>query len=365
LTETASTSGNERQPSSLDEINRDWLTKALRSGGHTEAVITEITSEPLVFTGATTDMARIVLTYAPGTAPGPRSAIVKLRGRDELRMRMDAVMNLFAREASFYSDLASDVPLRVPSALCVGDGDEHPLVLEDLGHLRLGDQVTGLSVADAAATLDALAAMHARFWNFPDQPPPVWLNRPTEPTFKQIIAQLVSSGATALTERFADTFPHAVLEQVSAAAPRWGDILEILALGPNTLVHNDCRLDNLFFEPDGTPVFVDWQLVACTRGIRDVSNLLAGSMDADDLSSSWESLLRDYHTRLCDEGVRDYTFGDCVLDYRRNIVWALGQGMALLGSLGGGDGRGVGQRIITRALPHIVELKSFDALGIS
>lgn len=363
MAEISTPSTKVQLPLSLESIDAEWLTEALRAGGHAEARVVGVAVEPLAFTGATTDMARIRLTYDASGKPGPRSAIVKLRGQDELRVQMDTVMSLFSREATFYSELADDVPVRTPAALCVGDGHEHPLVLEDLGHLRLGDQAEGLAVADATATLAALAEMHARYWDFP-QGAAAWLNRPTEPMFKQIITQLVSSGAPALAERFADTVPRTVLDQVVTAAPRWGEILDILAQGPNTLVHNDCRLDNLFFEDDGTPVFVDWQIVACTRGIRDVSNLLAGSMDSDDLASSWEGLLRGYHARLLDGGVRDYTFDNCVLDYRRNIVWALGQGLSLLGSLGGGDARGVGERIVRRALPHIVELESFDALDI-
>lgn len=366
MAETVSTPAAGQSPADpkgpFDDIDIGWLTEALRTGGHTEAAVVSVTVEPLVFTGATTDMSRIRLGYDGAGRPGPASAIVKLRGRDELRTQMDAVMNLFGREATFYSELAPQVPVRTPVALCVGDGNENPLVLEDLGDLRLGDQAQGLSKADASATVTALAAMHAKFWEFGDGVPS-WLNNPTDPMFKAIIAQLVDSGTPALAERFGDMMPASVLDQIVTAAPRWGELLEIMAVGPNTLVHNDCRLDNLFFEVDGTPVFVDWQITACTRGIRDVSNLLAGSMEADDLAAHWEDLLRGYHEGLLAGGVRDYSFDDCVLDYRRNIVWALGQGLSLLGSLGGNDSRGVGDQIIRRALPHIIELDSFAALG--
>src|SRR5271167_1615756 len=99
---------------------------------------------PLTFTGATTDMARISLTYADRKADGgvarPASMIAKLRGRDEARGQMDAVMSLFAREAAFYRELASELPVRTPRALYIGDGDDTPLLLEDLDGLRLGDQ---------------------------------------------------------------------------------------------------------------------------------------------------------------------------------------------------------------------------------
>jgi Ecdysteroid kinase-like family len=347
----------------LADIDAVWLDGALRADAPAMSRVVEVSAEALTFTGATTDMARLRITYDASGQPGPASVIAKVRGRDDLRRQMDAVMGLFSREARFYGELAASVPIRTPRALALGDGDEHPLVLEDLGHLRLGDQSQGLSAADAEATLDALADLHAKYWDSAAIAAS-WLNRPTQPTFKQILVQFVESGAPTLAQRYDGEVPDDVLGRVIAAAPRWDDVLEILSQGPKTLVHNDCRLDNLFFEPEGTPVFVDWQLVASTRGSQDVGNLLAGSVEAADLSGSWERLLRRYHDRLVARGVRGYSFDECVLHYRQNIVWALGQGMALLGSLSAGDERGVGDRIVRRALPHIAELESFEALGM-
>jgi len=331
---------------------------------------------PLTFTGATTDMARISLTYADaeadggvdgeadGGVAGPASMIAKLRGRDEARRQMDAVMGLFAREAAFYRELASELPIRTPRALHIGDGDATPLLLEDLDGMRLGDQTEGLSVADAGHTLDALADLHARFWESPTLTAP-WLLNTTDDAFKQIVTQMVTGGTPVLAERYGTTLGDAAVDQVLEAAPRWGEVLDRIAAGPHTLVHNDCRLDNLFFAADGVPVFIDWQLVAATRGSQDIGNLLAGSMEPADLSAHWRDLLGRYHERLLARGVKNYGFDECTLHYRQNIAWALGQGLALLGPLSGGDARGVGARIIRRALPHMQELESFDALEMS
>jgi hypothetical protein len=85
-------------------------------------------------------------------------------------------------------------------------------------------------------------------------------------------------------------------------------------------------------------------------------------MEPADLSTHWRDLLGRYHERLLARGVKNYGFDECTLHYRQNIAWALGQGLALLGPLRGGDARGVGARIIRRALPHMQELESFDAL---
>ena len=97
-------------------------------------------------------------------------------------------------------------------------------------------------------------------------------------------------------------------------------------------------------------------------GTQDVGNLLAGSMDVEDLRASWEPLLRRYHDRLCGQGVRDYTWGECVRHYRQNILYPLGAGIALLGHLDIGDDRGLGDAIVLRALTHTADLDSLAAV---
>jgi aminoglycoside phosphotransferase (APT) family kinase protein len=139
-------------------------------------------------------------------------------------------------------------------------------------------------------------------------------------------------------------------------------VLARCADGPQTLVHSDVRLDNLFFASDGAPVFIDWQLLSRTRGTQDVGNLLAGSMESGDLAANWERLLRRYHDRLVAGGVSGYSFDECVEHYRVNVIYPLGAGMALIGMMDIGDGRGLGDAIVVRCLKHIADLDSFGAL---
>jgi Ecdysteroid kinase-like family len=343
---------------SLRGIESDWLDGALREGGHTGAKVVSVEIVPLAFTGATTDMARLQISYDEEGEPGPATLVAKMKGKDELRQQMDAVMGLFGREARFYSQIADRVPIRSPKAFYVGDGDTAPLLLEDLARMRLGDQNEGMSLEDAENVLDVLADMHAAFWES-DELSEDWLARPYAGELKGLIANLMLTGLPKLTERYSEQFPD-VIAQVPTDPEGWGRILEHFAEGPHTLAHNDCRLDNMFFDDDGTPVFVDWQFLSDSRGSQDVGNLLGGSMEADDLSKNWESLLRRYHDRLVEKGVSGYSFDDCVLHYRQHVVWALGQGMSLLGALG--DERSVGDALVLRALPHIAELDSFEAL---
>ena len=345
---------------SLAALDAAWFGRVLREGGHCSAKVSAVAVEPLKFTGATTDMARVRLHYAGTGTPGPASLIAKIRGADEFRAGMDAVMGLYAREARFYTEFAQVVPLRAPRCYHAGDGSRTPLLLEDLGGLRSGDQMQGITLTDAQRVMDALADLHAAYWGS-RAAAANWLVQPASGAYAGLIVQLVGSGVDQLCRRFQGRVPKKVLDAVARLAPRWGDVLRAGAEGPQTIAHNDCRLDNLFFDSLGEPVFVDWQIIARTRGTQDVGNLLAGSMDIDALDRHWEALLRRYHQRLCANGVGGYGWDECRAHYRQNIVYPLGAGIALLGQLDIGDSRGLGDAIILRALHHGAALDAFDS----
>jgi len=345
-------------------VDPNWLTAQLGAGGHLDPgdAVATIALEALTFVGATSDMARARITYRATASRGPSSLIVKIRGRDEVRRQIDATLQLFARETHVYRDVAAQLPIRTPRAFAFGDGDATPLMLEDLGHMRTGDQTQELAVEDAERCVDALADLHAAFWDTASLSDPR-LMRPHSPPYTAMTAQLMASGVARARAQFAGDFPAAVLEALPEHPDDWSALLSQLEDGPLTLIQNDCRADNLFFTSEGAPVFVDWQLAAAARGSQDLANLLAGSLAPKDLSVRSHELLMRYHARLRAGGVTTYSFDELLHHYRQSVLWPLGQGLALLGALSDGDSRGVGQRIVRRALGHAVELDTFAAFS--
>ncbi len=347
--------------SSLQRIGPDWLTAVLHEGGHSNAIVERVVLEPLEIMGATTDIARLRISYDSAREAGPGTLIAKIRGATALQRRMDQAMGLFAREAQFYGTFAGDLPVRTPWCAYIGDGDDAPLLLEDLAGLRTEDQIKGMRVADAEVMMDTLADLHARFWEAPGLDRP-WLATPAVGPFAEMIAQLVASGAADLAEQYAAGAPAAVLTAAVDAAADWENVLARCAEGPQTLVHNDCRLDNLFFADDATPCLIDWQIAACTRGTQDIGYLLAGSLDSNALAAHWRELLARYHERLIARGVKGYSLDECIEHYRLSVVYTLGAGMALIGAMDMGDEGALGDTIILRSLRHIADLDSFGAL---
>jgi hypothetical protein len=348
-------------PDRFANLDPAWLNAALARLGADAPEVVSVEVASVTFTGATTDMARLRISYAEDGNPGPSTLIAKARGLRDLQRQMDQAMGLFEREARFYASFADQVPVRTPRCWFVGDGDTAPLLLEDLGDQRMGDQMEGMALTDAEAMMDALADLHAAFWES-DRLVEPWLAAPAEGAYAAMISQLVASGAATLAERFSDCVSTELMSTIVDWSGNWTGILARLVEGPQTLIHNDTRLDNLFFLRDGTPCLIDWQITGRSRGTQDVGNLLAGSMDGDDLSTHWEALLRRYHDRLVEGGVSAYSYNQCVEHYRQSVIYPLGAGMALLGAMDIGDGRGLGDRIVTRCLRHIAELDSFKAL---
>src|SRR5258706_3496586 len=220
MAQAATTSRRKKEPSittesarpriaeSLRRLDSRWFTSALRDGGYAEATVAAVSMEPMAFTGAVADMAGVRLRYDELGSAAPATLVAKIRGADEMRLAMDGAMRLYEREACFYARLADRVPVRTPRCFHVGDGTSTPLLLEDLGRLRAGNQMDGLTLADAARLIDVLADLHAAFWEsaaLDDD----WLASPAEGAYAAMIAQLVASGVDALKERYTGCVPGA------------------------------------------------------------------------------------------------------------------------------------------------------------
>jgi len=210
-----------------------------------------------------------------------------------------------------------------------------------------------------------LAGLHATFWQA--APPGGDASRLVswaDPALGAMLTQLVTSGVAALRQRYAERVPAQILTAIADAAPHWAGVLRRCAEGPQTFVHNDFRLDNIFFQSDGQPVVIDWQLAGRCRGTQDLAYLLSGSMPTGTLRDCWDVLLRRYHARLSAAGVRGYDLHQCRFHYRQSLLYTLAPGIAMLGQMQfhGGDARGLADTLVLRTLTHASDLDAFATL---
>jgi hypothetical protein len=176
--------------------------------------------------------------------------------------------------------------------------------MEDLTHLRSGDQVIGLTTAETLATIQRMAAIHAEFWLDPGLQQHDWLPRHGF-WFADPKAELVDDFFATYGVRFGPEvckLYRAVLEQSQG-------IDQALNGSPWTLVHGDLRADNLLFghtqeNPDA--VIIDWSWASRSMAAIDIAFLVGGSTPQSQRVGRHEELLLAWHQELLNRGVRDY-----------------------------------------------------------
>ncbi|MFY9212741.1 MAG: phosphotransferase [Aestuariivita sp.] len=272
------------------------------------------------FTGGS--LFRITPTYRRATQDAPRSIVAKFSPADPEMRRRFATAN--HREVAFYADLSAGKALPVPVCFFASFDPATQaslLILQDLGDLRSVSFLAGCSAADAMHVAQAMARIHATFWNHP------------------ILSSL--NGAAILHEfSFRDAW-RAYPEKVAALLPNMQIPDSFLALGqfisqheeavfdhlmeqpPLTLAHRDLQVDNIMFsmaEGDEASVILDWQIVGKGRGVSDLAYFLISSLEPDTRRTSEGLILETYHGSLLRNGVADYDFAACKRDYRTAVI---------------------------------------------
>jgi thiamine kinase-like enzyme len=313
-------------PTTIDGITGPWLTDALRRSGelNDDAEVTVKSAEPLsIGTAFATKMYRLTLGGADGA---PASLVLKLPVEGEIRGLLDGI-GAYVREVTFYSELADQVPVRVPKsyvAELAEDSTDFVLAIEDLSHLDPADQLAGLTLEQAETAVDNLARFHASSWEserlqkLADRFPPLdsEMGRGVHEQFGQFVG-MVWPTARELpvvadeVREFGDRFPSLI-----------PFFIERLAT-PRTIVHGELRADNLFLTPDDDLLMIDFQTVAQEAGIVDVAYLLSQSLSPEIRTWQDEGLVRRYQQALEHAGVEDYSAEQAWEQYRLAVAFNL------------------------------------------
>jgi aminoglycoside/choline kinase family phosphotransferase len=223
-----------------------------------------------VGTGQMADSMRFSLHYDADAPGAPSSVVGKFTAADQTSRSTGVAMRTSEVEVRFYQQVASTVAVRTPRCY---HADVEPataefvLILEDLSPARVGDQVAGCSVDEAALALTALASLHASRWGDPTLEGIDWLHRRTAESNDAgaILLPVLFDGFAA---RYAEVLDEAVLDVGRRLMPDIGTYLRHQPR-PWTVQHADYRLDNLLFESSsaGAAVaVVDWQTVVLGPG---------------------------------------------------------------------------------------------------
>ena len=225
-------------------------------------------------------------------------------------------------EVKFYRDVAP--ALASPPLVQYLAGDEHSgtLVIEDLRatHDHREWPIPPMK-RQAEAAIDALAHVHAAYWDAPSLGDTIGQHNTVESLTSMV------QGIAANLPRFMDTFGDSltagtrnVYERVfSSSLKPWLRLAERRAL---TITHGDAHTWNFLFPRSGSGAayLIDWQLWHIDVGARDLAFFMALHWYPGRRRELEMPLLRRYHEALLERGVINYAFEDLLLDYRRCAV---------------------------------------------
>lgn len=335
-------------PTTVEAITPQWLTQVLRDSGVLNgAAVASFEAAPLGFgVGFMSAMRRLSLTY-DGPAPGaPTSLIAKLAPSHPGAREIDGVFQFYEKETGFYREIAPSTPIRTPRAFHVGfepDTHDFVLLLEDMAPARNGDQIDGLSVADAADALKAAAGLHARWWGDPALPTLDWLLTINSPPMRAL-ESVYQQCWPAVVDFMGDRMTPQMRKIGDRMATRVGALLDLVAERPRTVIHGDYRADNMFFrdgQPDDRFAVVDWQVMLQGSSAFDVAYMLTGSLDVDLRRAHETELLAVHHRALSAAGVAGYSLADAAEDYRLCAMLGWCWPVVAIGSLDMDNERGV------------------------
>ena len=264
-----------------------------------------------------------------GDATGlPATLIVKLPSVHEENRSRGNQFGFYEREIRFYDEVAAKLELRVPRcyhAAIDGDAGSFALLLEDLSHLGMADQVEGLTEDQAMVAVEHMARFHASWWDAPELDDLAWLP-PTDGPVTMQAAPTYRQCWPLFVDRLGDSIPEGGEAIGLAVGEVFESLLELGALRPWTIVHADFRMDNMFFGPTGSDdefVLVDWQLAGKGGGCYDVAYLLCQSMPVERRRAVEDRVLRRWWEVLVERGVRGYSWERACEDYDRSALTCL------------------------------------------
>lgn len=314
-------------PYGPDVMTPEWLTQALRQSG------TITTANVLSFQthavgaegeGITGQVVRVKLVYDFNEPAAPHSLIAKFHAADLQTRAAVNSLGMYANEFRFYQHIAGRTAL--PTSHCYY-GDFHEsgltvLLLEDLVPARsLG---WALNSSQVALAIQQIARFHAFWWERPEF---VNLIGEEYSAARQKLAEMlqhrVQEKWTSVLGLAGDILPQPMVEIGQRIVNNWAAILDQLHnQPPRTFIHGDFNGDNLFFAAgeDGAPFSViDWQLSKPSKGTYDVG-MLIGGLPTEQRRLTETGLLKMYHQILIDNGVKGYSFEQCMDDYRLTML---------------------------------------------
>ncbi len=277
---------------------------------------------------------------------------------------------MYINEVRFYRTIRSELTIEAP--ICYGSvfdesNRSFAVLMEDLTlrEARFPNALTGVTVDEVRGLVSTLASLHARYWQSPALESELgWLATPLEggmyPVFQALGLDLIRNQVET------NEYKAALLEPLGKTVDElWAALWtaqQILAEGPQTLLHGDPHIANTYLLPGHRGGFLDWQLMVKGRWAHDFTYLLITGLSPEDRRKHQRDLLSFYLDELRRHGVESPPAPDeAWLRYRQAAIWGLVIGWLITPTENYGEA--ITAANISRLVNAVQDLETLEALA--
>jgi len=307
-----------------EQITPGWLTNILRRNGHlVQGSVSGLNKE--CFKTFFSHIYRLEVNYSNDAIPAlPSKMLLKLPLSDN-----EASLKMGKDEVFVYNAItnAMNDPPVVPcfDAVYSPSSQRSHLLLEDLSNSHFQPEIpVPPSKRHCELCVETLAQFHAFWWEHPSLGREIGRLFDME-SLTEVEAQIrkaLSGFIDALGDRLSPNRRKACEEAMEFAPAFWKR--RLTSIERNTLIHGDAHIWNFLHPRDpenGRAYLID---LATSNRIRpptsDLAYMMALQWFPERRAMMEESLLRHYHRALLSYGVKEYSWEDCWLDYRRSVI---------------------------------------------
>ncbi|MGB5546331.1 MAG: phosphotransferase [Polyangiales bacterium] len=277
---------------------------------------------------------------------------------------------MYLNEVRFYREIRPQLSIEAPECFGSVFDEKHRtfgVLMENLGlrGARFPNALTSVDLDEIRGLVSTLAALHARFWQSPALDSELdWLATPVSggmyPVFQALGLDLIRNQVET------NAYKAELIMPLGKTVDELWDALckaqEILASGPQTLLHGDPHIGNSYLLPGARGGFFDWQLMVKGLWAHDFTYLMTTGLSTEDRRAHERDLLGFYLDELERRGVHSPPRPDeAWLRYRQAAIWGLVIGWLITPTENYGEAITVAN--ISRLVAAVQDLETLRALG--
>ena len=305
------------------QLTPAWLTETLLRSGHLrQGSVREISRQ--TFQSFFADFYRFEISYSSDAAPAlPARMILKVPFAGS-----EPALDMGREEVFAYQKLSEAMPdpplVQYFDAFIDDETKRSHLLLEDISqtHFR-GDTAEDISPRQWELGVESLAELHAFWWESEalgaeigklfDDAEVERIRVFSEDSLVKFFAATGDELSPGMRKTFCNTlafYPGFWRERLTSRAR-------------NTLIHGDAHSWNILFPQEaeqGRAFLIDLATVRVRPPTNDLAYLMALKWQSERRARLEIPLLRYYHAALTARGVENYSWEECLLDYRHSIL---------------------------------------------